>query len=166
MASASPVNGNAWWRRPTNLWASSRLGAAMLRPTMHLIDRPLMRLTRGRCAMTFGLPTLLLTTTGVKSGKSRTAPLLAIPHGEDLAIIGTRFGSTQHPAWHFNLQAKPEATVEFRGERWAARARPASEEERVSIWPTAVRIYPGYDKYKGRVGGREIPIYVLERATG
>ena len=160
--SRTPLKGPIW-RKPIDMFASSRLGSAIFRPTLHLLDRPLMRLTGGRVAMTFGLPTLLLTTTGAKSGKARSVPLLYIPHGDDIAIIGTKFGSTSHPGWYYNLTAKPEATVLLNGETFACTARAATADERVEIWGTAVPIYPGYNKYLSRVGGREVPIFVLER---
>ena len=75
---------------------------------MHLVDRPLLRLTRGRLSFASGYPVLLLTTTGAKSGRSRTIPLLYVEWGDGIAIIGTRFGSTRHPGWYHNLRADPE----------------------------------------------------------
>ncbi len=163
MAQANPKH--PLWRKPIDAITMSRFGAAMFRPTAHLLDRPLMRLTRGRLRLTIGLPTLLLTTTGAKSGRQRTVPLLYVRHGEDVAIIGTRFGSKKHPGWYFNLKAKPEATVAIKSDRYEAWARPATIEEREQIWTQAVRIYPGYDSYLPRVGGREVPIYILARGT-
>ncbi len=153
------------WRKPIDAFAASRLGATLFRPTLHLIDRPLMRLSGGRVSMSYGLPTLLLTTTGAKTGKRRSTPLLYIEQGEDLAIIGTRFGSTKHPAWYHNLTAKPEATVLLKGEEFRVRCRPATAEERPIIWERATKMYAGYDKYLTRVGGREVPILVLSRAA-
>ncbi len=163
MAQANPKH--PLWRKPIDMITMSRFGAALFRPTAHLLDRPLMRLTRGRLRLTIGMPTLLLTTTGAKSGRQRTVPLLYVRHGDDIAIIGTRFGSTKHPGWHHNLKAKAEATVAIKGDRYEAWARPATPEEREQIWPQAVRIYPGYDKYLPRVGGREVPIYILARGA-
>ncbi len=86
-----------WWDRLIVRIVSSRPGASFFRKTMHLIDRPLLRLTRGRLSFASGYPVLLLTTTGAKSGKPRTIPLLYIERGDSLAVIGTRFGSTRHP---------------------------------------------------------------------
>jgi deazaflavin-dependent oxidoreductase (nitroreductase family) len=163
VAQANP--GHPWWRKPIDVIASSGPGAAIFRRTLHVIDRPLMRLTGGRVRMTLGMPALLLTTAGAKSGRARTVPLLYVRHGEDVAIIGTRWGSTKHPGWHYNLQAKPEATIAIKGERYEAWARPATPEEREAIWPQAVRVYPGYEKYLSRVGGREVPIYILARGA-
>ena len=154
------------WRRPIDAFGGSRWGSAFLKRVGPLLDRPLMRLTRGRFAMTFGLPTLLLTTTGRKSGQPRPTPLLYIRHGGHLAVIGTRFGSRQHPAWFLNLQANPIASVLLGGEEFEVRARDATSIEREIIWSEATSLYGGFEKYQARVGGRVIPIVILERVSG
>ena len=151
------------WVRAMEAFPSSRLGAAILSRIGPLIDRPLMKLSGGRVATTAMYPTLLLTTTGRKSGEPRTAPLLFIEHGDDQAIIGTRFGSTSHPAWYLNLQANPEASVLLNGEEFSIRAREANEQERAEIWERATKIYGGFEKYLSRVGDRVIPILILSR---
>jgi deazaflavin-dependent oxidoreductase (nitroreductase family) len=84
-------------------------------------------------------------------------PLLYVQHGDDVVVIGTRFGSTKHPGWYYNLRKQPRASVRVRGERYDVIARAATAEEREQIWPQAVRMYPGYDKYLDRVGSREVP---------
>ena len=122
-----------------------------------------MRLSRGRFSLTYGLPTLMLTTTGRKSGEPRSAPLLYIQRGDDMALIGTSFGSTKHPAWYLNLMANPQASVLLKGETLDVTAREASPEERQEIWLRATRLYVGFEKYQSRVGDREIPILVLTR---
>ena len=149
-----------WWDRLIVSIVSSRLGAPFFRKTMHRIDRPLLRLTRGRLSFASGYPVLLLTTTGAKSGKPRTIPLLYIERGDSLAVIGTRFGSTRHPGWYHNLRARPEATVEIKGERRTYTAREAEGDEREEIWARAVRMYSGYERYGSRAG-RKIPVMVL-----
>ncbi len=152
------------WRRPLDALASSRLGAALLRPVLHRLDRPLLRLSGGRVATTLGLPTLLLTTTGRRSGVPRSAPLLYLKRGEDLVVIGTRFGSTRHPAWYLNLRAHPEAQVLLAGATFGVRAREATPGEREEIWAQATRLYGGYERYRSRVGARRIPILILSPA--
>jgi len=127
---------------------------------MHRIDRPLLRLTGGRLSFAYGYPVLLLTTTGAKSGKRRTVPLLYIRRGADLAIIGTRFGSTHHPGWYYNLREDSDATVEIRGEKTRYTAREATEEERADAWARAVRMYSGYARYEPRAQ-RRIPVMIL-----
>lgn len=150
----------SWWKRFTLPIVSSRLGASLFRRTMHLVDRPLLRLTRGRVSFASGYPVLLLTTTGAKSGKARTVPLLYVEWDDGVAIMGSRFGSTRHPGWYHNLRARPEATAEIKGERRAYTAREADDDAREEIWARAVRMYPGYEKYESRAG-RKIPVMVL-----
>jgi deazaflavin-dependent oxidoreductase (nitroreductase family) len=132
---------------------------------MHLVDRPLLRLTRGRVSFASSYPVLLLTTTGAKSGESRTVPLLYIETNDGLAIMGTRFGSRRHPGWYHNLRARPQATVDIKGEKGNYVAREAGEGERAEIWARAVRMYSGYERYKGRAG-RKIPIMILTPSEG
>ena len=139
---------------------SSSLGASFFRKTMHRIDRPLLRLTKGRVSFASAYPVLLLTSTGAKSGKPRTVPLLYLEVDDGLAIIGTRFGSTSHPGWYHNLRARPEATVEIKGKRRAYTAREAEGDEKSEIWARAVRMYSGYERYVARAG-RKIPVFVL-----
>ncbi|MEM7543279.1 MAG: nitroreductase family deazaflavin-dependent oxidoreductase [Pseudomonadota bacterium] len=137
--------------------------ADLFRHTLHLIDRPLMRLTGGRFNMTLGLPSILLTTMGRKSGVPRSSPLLYVPFEDDIVIIGTRFGGNSHPGWYYNLIAEPKATVLKEGESFEVEARMPSDDERAMIWETADQVYMGFEKYRSRVTEREIPMFVLKR---
>jgi deazaflavin-dependent oxidoreductase (nitroreductase family) len=158
-----PESSRVWWQRMLVLVVSSRPGAALLRKVMHRIDRPLLRLTRGRLSFASAYPVLLLTTTGARSGKRRTVPLLCVRCASGFAIIGTRFGSTHHPGWYYNLGAHPQAIVEIDGARHACVARVADEAEREEIWARAVRMYSGYRRYAARTH-RMIPMLILEPA--
>lgn len=149
-----------WFDRFSIRVISSRVGASFFRKVMHRIDTPLLRLSGGRVSFARDLPVLLLTTTGAKSGKPRTVPLLYVETADGPAIIGSRFGSTHHPGWYHNLCADPHATVEIKGQRTPRVARPADDDERAEIWARAVRMYSGYDKYAQRAN-RKIPIMVL-----
>jgi deazaflavin-dependent oxidoreductase (nitroreductase family) len=155
------------WRKPLDRFFSARPVTAILKKIMPPLDRLLMRLTGGRMAMTrsLGMPTLLLTSTGRKSGLARSAPLLYVRNGMDLAVIGTNFGSTSYPAWYLNLMANPNGSVLLNKETFAVTARKATPEEREKLWEKATRLYGGYDNYKPRVGDREIPILVLSRSS-
>lgn len=153
-----------FWLKPLAAVASTRPVVAVLKRTIPGIDRWLMRRTKGRLAMSAVLPTLLLTTTGRKSGEQRSAPLLYLRHGDDWVIIGTNFGGTSHPAWYLNLKADPSAELLVDGEKIAATARDALPSERQELWSKAVHLYPGYEAYKTRVGSRQVPIVVLSRA--
>ncbi len=143
--------------------ASTRPVSAVLKRCLHYLDRPLMRLSRGRLATTAGLPTLLLTTTGRKSGQPRSVPLLYIRMGAELALIGTSFGSTTHPAWYLNLASNPRAGVLLDGEEYSVTAREATPAERTEIWRRATQLYTGFEKYRSRVGDRRIPVLLLAR---
>jgi deazaflavin-dependent oxidoreductase (nitroreductase family) len=153
------------WQRLTVATVSSRAGAAIGRRLMHLIDRPLLRISGGRFSFVAAYPALLLTTTGAKTGKPRTVPLLYVRTSAGFAIIGTRFGSTRHPGWYHNLRAQPDATVEIAGRRTACVARAADDAERQKIWERAVRMYSGYARYAGRAR-RVIPILILTPLDG
>jgi deazaflavin-dependent oxidoreductase (nitroreductase family) len=106
-----------------------------------------------------------LTTTGRKSGQPRTSHLIATPHDGTLALLGTNFGQERTPAWVLNLEADPRATVSYRGTSREVVARPATETEAEEIFTEAAGIYPGYRRYRERVGGqRRIRVFVLEPA--
>jgi deazaflavin-dependent oxidoreductase (nitroreductase family) len=106
---------------------------------------------------------LLLDHVGAKSGKRRTAPLLYVDAGEDVAVIASKGGYPKNPAWFYNLSANPETTARIGGEQRPVRARLATAAEREDLWSKAVRVWPAYDEYQRRSQSREIPIIVLER---
>ena len=110
-----------------------------------------------------GTKILLLTTTGRKSGEERTTPLIYAPYGDDAyTIIASKGGSDEPPAWYLNLDAKPEVEVQVLGDRFRARARTATAEEKPEIWKTMVSEWPDYDSYQEQTE-REIPAVILER---
>jgi deazaflavin-dependent oxidoreductase (nitroreductase family) len=110
-----------------------------------------------------GASVLLLTTTGRRTGESRSTPLIYGRHGEDYLVVASQGGAPQHPAWYLNLAAEPEVDVQVRGERFHARARTATGDERPDLWRTMSAEWPAYDDYQQRTD-REIPVVVLERA--
>jgi deazaflavin-dependent oxidoreductase (nitroreductase family) len=109
-----------------------------------------------------GTQTLLLTTTGRRSGEPRTMPLIYAPHADGYTVVASKGGSDTPPAWYLNLSENPEVEVQVKGERFAAHARTASAEEKAEIWKTMVAEWPAYDDYQRRTN-REIPVVVLER---
>jgi len=109
-----------------------------------------------------GMPTLLLTTTGRKSGEERQLPLLYGRDGDRYLVVGSRGGSPDHPSWYKNLVANPEVSVQVLGDRFRARARTANHDERPRLWRTMTKIFPFYDQYQSRTG-REIPVVILQR---
>ncbi len=109
-----------------------------------------------------GVPTLLLTTKGRKSGEPRTIAIIFRQVGDAQVLIASKGGSPTHPLWYLNIEADPEVEVQIKGERFAARARTAEGEERERLWAEAVAGWPNYDVYQSRTT-RRIPVVVLER---
>lgn len=107
-----------------------------------------------------GIPMILLTTTGRKSGELRTTPLLSMRDGRNFVVVGSNGGSDKPPAWWLNLQAKPDAEVRFGRQSFRMRGAKASPDEAAQLWPKLEAMYPGYADYKVRTD-REIPIVVL-----
>jgi deazaflavin-dependent oxidoreductase (nitroreductase family) len=110
-----------------------------------------------------GTQTLLLTTTGRKSGEQRTTPLIYAPHGDAFTIVASKGGADEPPAWYLNLSENPQVEVQVKGDRFTANARTASAEEKPAIWRAMVAEWPSYDEYQHKTD-REIPVVVLERA--
>jgi len=110
-----------------------------------------------------GLPVLLLTTKGRKSGESRTSPLMYLPRGNDFVVIASYLGEPRHPAWFLNLTAEPTADVQIGSAHHRVRAREAQGSEREELWRTVVAKTPDYAEYQQRTS-RRIPVVVLERS--
>ena len=109
-----------------------------------------------------GAPILLLTTTGRKSGRKITKPLIYQPHGDDYLVVASKGGAPRPPAWYLNLEANPEVEVQVRADRFKARARAATPEEKPELWQRMVAVWPDYDEYQKRTD-RPIPVVILER---
>jgi deazaflavin-dependent oxidoreductase (nitroreductase family) len=160
--------GDGRLRRAARRLAATGPGARVLAPLLHRLDRPVYRLTGGRAtlgSLVAGLPVALLTTTGARSGRPRTVPLLVLPSCEGLAVIASNWGRPEPPAWERNLRAHPAATLSFLGERMSMRAVETDGERRARIWREALEVYPGFAAYEHRAGGRRIGVYVLESAV-
>ncbi|MEV0627268.1 nitroreductase family deazaflavin-dependent oxidoreductase [Nonomuraea wenchangensis] len=106
---------------------------------------------------------LLLTTKGRNSGRPYTTPLIYQRHGDLYLVVASYGGAPDDPQWYKNLRADPEVEVQVKGERFAARARPARPEEKPEMWRVMTATWPQYDEYQQKTD-REIPIVVLERA--
>ena len=145
--------------------SSSRPGAWLFARTLHHMDRIVLRLTGGRVTVPgilAGLPVITLATTGARTGERREVPLVGVPCGDDLAVIGTRFGQARTPGWIFNLRARPEAEVGYRGRTVPVVAREAEGDEREAAWASGCRLYAGYQAYARRLDHRKIHVMVLE----
>lgn len=145
--------------------AASGPGSWLFARVLHRIDRPVYRLTRGRytlASLLSGLPVVLLTTTGARSGRPRTVPLLGLPTAEGLAVIASNFGQHQHPGWYHNLAKNPEGVVAVDGHTRRFRAVRADDDRRRRIWEEGLRVYPGFSQYERRASNRRIAVFVLE----
>jgi deazaflavin-dependent oxidoreductase (nitroreductase family) len=107
---------------------------------------------------------LILTTTGRKSGEERRNALIFGRSGDDLLVVGSMGGRPRPPAWYLNLQADPEVSVQVKGDRFAARARTATAEEKPALWKIMTAAWPDYDVYQTRTD-RVIPVVVLTRIS-
>ncbi|OBF08352.1 nitroreductase [Mycobacterium sp. ACS4054] len=165
MSSQSFAEANLF-HRTMRRFASTPVGVALLRHTAHHLDRLITTVTRGRSSfagVATGIPVVMLTTTGAKSGEPRTVAVYGIPHPDGLALIASNFGGAKHPAWYHNLKAHPEATVSIGRDTWHATARLATPDERDGIWAKGLELYPGWRKYEVRAGNRHIEAFVLAR---
>ncbi|MFF0719285.1 MULTISPECIES: nitroreductase family deazaflavin-dependent oxidoreductase [unclassified Micromonospora] len=109
-----------------------------------------------------GVFTLLLTTRGRRSGALRRTALIYRRHGDAYVVVASQGGAPRHPAWYLNLLADPEAQVQVAAERFTARARTATAEEKARLWPDMVAVWPAYDDYQTKTD-RDIPVVLLER---
>lgn len=107
------------------------------------------------------LPTLLLTTTGRKSGEPRVAPLIYGEHGDSFVIIASKGGMPSHPIWYLNLEADLNCEIQVGARHLQARARVAEGAEREEIWKHMVGVYPPYVDYQANTE-RKIPVVVLD----
>jgi deazaflavin-dependent oxidoreductase (nitroreductase family) len=112
-----------------------------------------------------GVPSLLLTTTGRRTGERRTSALIFGDDGDDRLVIASMGGCPTHPQWYLNLQADPEAEIQIKGDRIPIIARTATPEEKPRRWRLMADIWPNYDVYQGRTE-RDIPVVMLTPRAG
>ena len=108
-----------------------------------------------------GTTTLILTTTGRKSGEPRSTPLIYQRHGDYYLVVASNGGADDPPSWYRNLEADHDVRVQVKADRFGARARDASPEEKPAMWRTMTGAWPAYDDYQEKTE-REIPVVVLE----
>jgi deazaflavin-dependent oxidoreductase (nitroreductase family) len=125
------------------------------------LDRVVYRATGGRIASTVGVvPTMLLTTTGRRSGRPRTTPVMYIRDGERFVISSENFGQRRPAAWPLNLAANPRAMVQIGAETFACGARQLADHEADRYWPQLVDGWPAHEAYRSRSGTRKT--FILE----
>lgn len=143
---------------------ATRPGSWIFARILHHIDRPVHRLTRGRATVTgmiTGLPVVLLTTTGARTGLARSMPLLGLPTADGIAVIASNYGQAGNPGWCHNLRRNPHATLALGGRTTPVRAVEVDGRQRDEIWAAGLRIYPGWTAYQRRTANRRIPVFVL-----
>lgn len=140
--------------------------AKLLQRAFMALHRGIYRATGGRLAGSFrGSPVLLLTTTGRRSGRSRTVPIFFTTVGDAYAVIASNGGSPSHPAWFLNLEDDPHASIQVDAKVLRVTPRIAEGEERERIWKGMTSRYSGYDSYQEKTD-RKIPVVVLEPTEG
>src|SRR5262245_62910472 len=107
-----------------------------------------------------GVPTLLLTVAGRRTGRPRTSALIFGRDGDDYLVVASMGGAPMHPKWYLNLQSQLAAEIQVRDETIAVTARTATTQEKPKLWRIMTRIWPNYDAYQARTD-REIPVVVL-----
>jgi deazaflavin-dependent oxidoreductase (nitroreductase family) len=159
MAASAPLP-QRWIRR----FAGTRAGSWLFARVLHRIDRFVFRVTGGRrtaTAVVSGLPVVMLTTTGARSGLPRTVPVLGFPIGDDLAVAAGNFGRAQDPGWSVNLRHDPRAQLAVAGRRRHVVADELTGVARDDVWSRAIEMFPAAAAYERRAGARTIRVFLL-----
>ena len=112
-----------------------------------------------------GVPTLLLTSTGRRTGEARTSALIFARNGDDYLVVASMGGWPTHPQWYLNVTANARAEIQVKGEHLAVEVRTATPEEKPQLWRIVSDQWPNYDVYQSRTE-REIPVVVLTPVDG
>jgi deazaflavin-dependent oxidoreductase (nitroreductase family) len=121
--------------------------------------------TRGTTLRDTGLPVVIITNRGVRSGKVRKTPLMRVEHEGRYAAVASQGGAPTHPAWYYNFLAAPQVQLQDGQDKWEMVAREVTGAERDEWWVRAVAAFPPYAEYQEKTA-RQIPVFVLERAPG
>lgn len=143
----------------------SRVGYLYLVHLAPRIDKALIPRTKGRLSSAGFDKVGLVTSTGAKSGQSRTHPLALIGDSDGFLAIGSNYGRPHHPAWSANLLAHPECTVEFMGPPAQYQAELLTGDARATAWATATDFYAGYERYRASCAPREIRVFRLRAVS-
>src|SRR3954454_3188809 len=141
--------------------SNNRLEYLYLTKVAPRIDATLTPATKAWLSSVPGMPLLLITTTGARSGKARTNPLIYWSRGDDVILMASNYGRDSDPAWLFNIRAHPDVTLLFRGKQGHYRARVAEAGERDKLWETSKSFIANYGSYEQRAAGkRDIQLVV------
>jgi deazaflavin-dependent oxidoreductase (nitroreductase family) len=152
--------------RPPIAWVSRTRAFRAAGPRiMPPLERAWRAVSGGRTPLSgLGVPSLVLHTTGAKSGLQRDTALMYCPDGDDMLVTGSNFARGDHPAWTANLLKHPDAAVTIRGRRVPVRAALVPAEQRENVWKQLEENWPGYRGYE-RTAGRELRIFRLTPRT-
>ena len=155
-------------RRAVRQFVTTRPVAWLSARILPRIDRVAYRATRGRTTVSMwlsGLPVVMLTTTGARTRRPRTTPVLGIPDGDRLIVIAANFGQERNPAWYYNIRAHPEVSIAVDGVVRACVAHELRGSERDDRFDEAVGMNPGWLRYRAWAGDRQIPVIRLDPVT-
>jgi deazaflavin-dependent oxidoreductase (nitroreductase family) len=119
--------------------------------------------TQGTTLGETGLPVVIITNRGARTGKLRKTPVMRVEHDGSYAAVASQGGAPVHPRWYYNFRADPVVELQDGPDKWIMTAREATGEERARWWDRAVAAFPPYAEYQ-RKTSRQIPVFVLERA--
>jgi deazaflavin-dependent oxidoreductase (nitroreductase family) len=118
--------------------------------------------TQGLTLRDTGLPVIIVTNRGRKTGATRKTPLMRAVDGNNYILVASQGGAPKHPKWYFNLKADPNVEIRDKTEVYSMRVREVVDPtERQRLWDIAVKAYPPYEEYQGRTS-RVIPIFIAE----
>ncbi len=143
--------------------SSSKLGGILYHVVCRRIDSVLMPLTGAKLSMGPPGQTVLLTTTGARSGRLRKAAVAFIWHGDDMIVIASKGGAPRHPAWYHNMKANPRVRALYRGADEERVAREAVSEERDALFDEVAATFSNFAAYQQRATARTIPVMVLSK---
>jgi deazaflavin-dependent oxidoreductase (nitroreductase family) len=153
--------------RPPVVALGRTRGIRYVAPAVRTLDRVLFLWSRG-CVTAVGLaglPSMILSVKGRRSGKTYRIPLLCSQWGDGYVIVGSNWGREKHPAWSSNLIANPVVTANIRGRETTMKSRLLAGSERDLVWPLLVQNWSGYESYARRLD-RELRVFALEPAAG
>jgi deazaflavin-dependent oxidoreductase (nitroreductase family) len=143
--------------------SSTKLGGTFYHVVCRRIDTLLIPLSDGRLAMGPPGQTVLLTTTGARSGKARKAAVAFTWSGDDMVVIASKGGAPHHPGWYHNLKAHPRVRAQYRGVDEERVAREALGAEREELFRRMAATFSNFGAYQKRATGRRIPVMVLSK---
>jgi deazaflavin-dependent oxidoreductase (nitroreductase family) len=150
------------YSRTVNRFSATKAGSWLVKNVASRIDPFIFTATKGRFTLTGKptLPQLTLFTVGRKSGEERKVQLAYQRDGGDYLVVASAMGQERHPAWKYNLEAAPEATVQLRGERLEVKATALTDAEKKAVWPAIKQAIPQMNVYEERTD-RNITVFRL-----